>query len=146
MSLAVMVDDYSFPDTSFDYNIFSSWLEDHGFKPGCMIRESDLIPYCDMVLNIITDQRLKEELLHYVKTKKYPCSLFVATWYLIRLGHIDNAIFPVELRAERLINILPLSFKPYEDKAFEIIEATPFDNLGKKIENKYFEGREISSI
>ena len=37
-SLVVMVDDYSFPDPSFDYDQFSLWLGENGFKPNLMLK------------------------------------------------------------------------------------------------------------
>ncbi len=144
VSLVVMVDDYSFPDPSFDYASFTSWLAGEGFEPNIVLRESQLIPLCDEVLNLIEAISLKAEISDYIKTKKYPCSLFIASWYLLRLGYIKNPIFDGNLVANSLINILPLSFKPFEDKAFEIIEKTPFSTAVNKIENKYFDGRVVA--
>lgn len=141
ISFVVMVDDYSFPDPSFDYGSFTEWLKEQGFPPHLVIRESQLIPACDEVLKLIHDEKLKVQISDYIKTKKYPCSLFVATWYLIRLGCIKSQIFNKEYVSEKLINILPSSFKPFEDKAFEIIRSTPFNGGVDKVENKYFEGR-----
>jgi len=140
-SLVVMVDDYSFPDPSFNYFEFILWLTEKGFKPDLMIRESQLIPLCDEVLKLIKDNKLTEQISDYVRAKKYPCSLFVATWYLLRLGYISSPIFDSTLVAKKLINILPLSFKPFEDKAFDIIASTDFTNAVNQIEHKYFEGR-----
>lgn len=144
ISLVVMVDDYSFPDPSFNYETFTSWLKDRGFQPDLVIRESQLIPSCDELLMQINDERLKEQISDYVRTKKYPCSLFVATWYLLRLGHIKCSIVSGESISKKLINILPLSFKPFEDKAFEIIKSTKFSEALDSIENKYFEGRLVA--
>jgi len=139
-----MVDDYSFPDPSFDYEAFTGWLRDHGFEPDIILRESQLIPSCDEVLRLVNDEKLKEQIMDYVRAKKYPCSLFVATWYLLRLGHIQSPILSDRLVSEKLINILPLSFKPFEEKAFEIIRSTHFDDALSKIDNKYFEGRLVA--
>lgn len=68
-------------------------------------------------------------------------SLFIATLYLPRFGKIENSIFNNDLISRRLINIIPLSFQPFEDKAFEIIKSTRFYNSVDSIENRYFEGR-----
>ncbi len=144
LSLVVMVDDYSFPDPTFDYNAFSTWLAKHNLKPDILFRESQLIPVCDEVLSLVEDQKLKEELVDYIKAKKYPCSLFIAAWYLLRLGHVSFAGFPGELTAERLINILPESFKPFEEKGLQIIGATQFADAVKHIGYKFFEGRLIA--
>ncbi|MDB5259006.1 MAG: hypothetical protein JWO73_214 [Candidatus Taylorbacteria bacterium] len=144
ISLVVMVDDYSFPDPSFDYATFTEWLRGQGFQPDIVLRESQLMPSCDEVLHLIGADRLKNQIGDYVRAKKYPCSLFVAAWYLLRLGHIKNPIFPNESASKQLINILPISFKPFEDKAFEIIKATPFAAAVDQIENRYFEGRLVA--
>lgn len=143
ISLVVMVDDYSFPDPTFNYEVFTEWLEKQGFSADIILRESQLIECCDEVFLHIKNDNLKKEILSYIKTKKYPCSLFIATWYLLRLGFVKNKLFDITLTSEKLINILPLSFKPFEDKAFEIIRSTDFSIAIDKIENMYFEGREI---
>ncbi|MDP3962786.1 MAG: hypothetical protein Q8Q03_02895 [bacterium] len=138
ISLAVMVDDYSFPESSFDYVIFSKWLDDQGYKPDILIKESQLIPSCNEVLNLIQNKDMKSHVSDYVHTKKYPCSLFIATWYLLRLGCIKSPVVGNEFTAERLINILPLGFKEFEDRSFEIIRSTEFAGMVDRIENRYF--------
>ena len=57
------------------------------------------------------------------------------------LSFIPKTIFDKKLGSEKLINILPTSFKPFEDKALEIIEATQFNEVVANIKNEYFEGR-----
>lgn len=143
-SLVVLVDDYSFPDPTFDYGSFTKWLENHGHKPNVVMRESQLIPQCDQVLNLMSDGRLKGEIIEYIQSKKYPCSLFIASWYLVRLGKLEHPEFPKTEQSEKLINILPESFRPFEEKGLEIIKNTPHLQLLDNIENKYFEGRLIA--
>ena len=143
LSLSVMIDDYSFPDPNFDEEKFFAWLAENGHRPDVMIRESELIPVCDEVLRRIQNKKLKDEIVDYINKKKYPCSLFIASWYLVRLGYLGSPVFDEQFTAERLLNILPFSFKPFEEKAFEIIFATIFSDAAKKIKNKYFEGRQI---
>jgi len=142
-SLVVLVDDYSFPDPTFDYNVFSNWLSEHGHKPSVMMRESQLIPLCDQVLGLMKEGELKNEITSYIKSKKYPCSLFIASWYLLRLGKLQHAGFPENEYAKQLINILPESFRPFEVKGVEIIKTLYLD-LVEKIENKYFAGRSLT--
>lgn len=143
-SLVVMVDDYSFPDPSFDYDIFSKWLDNQGFKPEILFRESQLIPVCDEVLSILENEKLKSEITNYIKTKKYPCSLFIAAWYLLRLGKLTSPLFVKELIADELINILPESFKPFEDKGLEIISNTVYRDSVNNISYRFLKGRPIS--
>lgn len=141
LSLVVLVDDYSFPDPSFAYDAFLAWLGERGLRPDLVLRESQLIPSCDEVLRLVSDTKLREQISDYVRAKKYPCSLFIAAWYLIRLGCIESQIFPREKTATRLINILPESFKPFEEKALELIRTTPFAEAAEQIDCRYIEGR-----
>lgn len=143
-SLVVMVDDYSFPDPSFDYVGFADWLDSQGFKPDLLIRESQLIPLCDEVLSMVSNAKLKNQVTDYIKTKKYPCSLFIAAWYLLRLGKLTSPLLTEDLRASELVNILPESFKPFEDKGLEIIAATPYSECVSSIQYKFLPGRLIA--
>ena len=140
-SLVILVDDYSFPDPTFDYENFSLWLTEKGFKPDLIFRESQLIPLCDEVLKHLQDSKLRGQLADYIKAKKYPCSLFIAAWYLLRLGNLKFSSFPENLCAKELVNILPESFKPFEDKALEIMSRTDFSESVKLIKHHYIEGR-----
>lgn len=144
-SLVVMVDDYSFPDPTFDYESFLEWLSDQGFAPKLMIRESQLIPTCDAVLARMTESKLKTSVIDYIKVKgKYPCSLFIAAWYLLRLGGIESDIFPKDLQSISLINILPESFKPFEEKGIKIIESAGFGHFVENIQYRFLDGRIIA--
>jgi len=142
-SLVVMVDDYSFPDPTFDYDSFINWLGYNGYKPHLILRESQLIPLCDQVIKLVKDIKLKKELIAYIKIKKYPCSLFIAAWYLLRLGKLEYSVFPKQEYSENLINILAESFKPFEDRAIEILSATKYKDVVSNIKNIYISGREI---
>jgi hypothetical protein len=142
-SLVVLVDDYSFPDPSFNYDEFTLWLKDSGFSPDIVFRESQLIPLCDWVLSIVEDHKLKNELGEYIRSKKYPCSLFIAAWYLLRLGYLEDPSFNKKFYAKGLINILPESFKPFEEKALEIINASQFSEAKSQIGYSYIAGRLI---
>lgn len=137
-SLAVLVDDYSFSDRGFDYPAFVSWLAERGSAPDVLIRESRLVPLCDEVLGMIGDASLREELTAYVRAKKYPCSLFIAAWYLLRLGRLSHEDFPSAEYADRLVNILHERFRPFEERARAILQATPHADYLLRIENRYF--------
>lgn len=143
-SLVVMVDDYSFPDPSFSYSNFSKYMDQKGYHPDIILRESQLIPACDIVLGLLNDVDLKKGISKYIiSNKKYPCSLFIAAWYLLRLGKIESAIFDIGFSGKKLINILPESFEPFENKALDIIQATKYSDVISYIENRYFDGRII---
>jgi len=139
-SLVILFDDYSFPDPTFDYRKFALWLTKKGFKPNLIFRESQLIPLCNEVLHKLKNKKLSYQLENYIKTKKYPCSLFIAAWYLLRCGYLKHKSFNKKLYAKNLINILPISFKPFEDKAMEIIASTKFAGIEKRIKYHYIDG------
>jgi hypothetical protein len=145
VSLVVMVDDYSYPDPNFDYSSFVNHVEDSTkYIIDNLIRESELIKYCDIVLREINNPTLKSELTNWIMlNKKYPCSLFIATWYLIRLGKIEAELFGEDNTAEMLINILPSSFLKFENKGLEIIKSTKWAAFISSIQNIYIEGRSI---
>lgn len=142
----VMVDDYSFPDPTFDYKAFVDWLKGQGSEPDLIVRESQLIPACDEVLlKLLKNSKLQQDITEYIQNKKkYPCSLFIAAWYLIRLGYISSSIFPDSLVSETLINILPESFRPFEEKGLEIIKSAGFEAKIKDIHYKFLPGRLIA--
>jgi hypothetical protein len=137
ISLVVMVDDYSSPDPTFDYKAFEDWLEAEGYGPNLLIRESQLIPSCDEVLALVHDDKLRKQLTSYIRSKKYPCSLFIAAWYLLRLGRIQSSGVPDNFKAQRLINILPASFKSVEEKGLRIIGSTSHKDCVDLIQNQY---------
>lgn len=66
-SLVLMIDDYSFPDPTFDYGLLNIWLAENNSKPNVIIRESQLIPDCDKVLSLVNNEKLKNNLISYIK-------------------------------------------------------------------------------
>ncbi len=144
ISLVVLIDDYAFPDSSFDYDTFSGWLQEMGFTPDVMLRESQLVSLAEEVRWLIRDDELRDKISDFIKTKKYPCSLLTAAWYLLRLGYLSSPLFDTRYISRGLINILPLDFKPYEEKALEIIRSTKFSQAANQIQYRYFEGRLVA--
>lgn len=141
-SIAILIDDYSFPDPSFDYNAFHKWLDLDKYSVRTC-RESQLIPYCDNMLKLLPENERKR-LIDYIRVKKkYPCSLFIATWYLIRLGKIPSVLIPKEDTASKLLNVLPESFKEFEDEGIRLIATTKYSKAAKDILNLYIQGRKI---
>lgn len=138
-NLCVMVDDYTFPKENFDYAKLLEWMDAKGARPHFWLKESDLITAADEVIDLITDQDRKKSLKSYVAKKKYPCSLLIAAWYLARLGKLKTMPSAVTSTAERLINILPTRFDPFEVEAREILASTPFKDVLAHITNEYLE-------
>ena len=68
-SLVVLIDDYSFPDPTFNYHGFQGWLKEQGFRPDVMARESQLIPLCDHIINALEKPAVRDQICDYVRTK-----------------------------------------------------------------------------
>jgi hypothetical protein len=142
-NLCVMVDDYSFPETSlsFDYGRLFRWLAGQQAPPHFLIREGSLAAAADEVVRAIYSQKRQRALRSYIERKRYPCSLLTAAWYLARLGKLQTVPEPKILHARRLINILPGRFEPYECEARAILADTPYADVLHSITNSYVDLR-----
>jgi hypothetical protein len=138
-SLCVMLDNYTFPDREFDKDKFLGWLKSRGETPDIFINEGDLIPAAGEVIELVSPKRARS-LKKYIEEKKYPCSLFIATWYLARMGKLKSSPLEINKFSDKLINILHERLKPYEDEGREIILDTPFADVVNNISNVYFGG------
>jgi len=143
----ILIDDYSSPISfaNFDFSNFLNELRLRSAAPDTVILESALVPYCQKTLELVTDKKVRKDLTHYIRTRqKYPCSLFVASWYLMRLGafgkpNIASVIGDAtDLLADELVTILPESFVSPEAYALRIIRATEFSGYAEKINKIFF--------
>ena len=130
--LSVMVDDYSHnEDVAFDYDHLYGELYRTGLMPNLMIKESDLVWYNMWTLDRLPDTKLKRGLVDYIrKNDKHPCSLFTATWYLLRLGEMQFDFTRTKamhhfswVPSNKLVNVLPADSMPSEKKARSILKA-----------------------
>lgn len=119
----IMVDDYSPEDgSSFNYTEFESKLKEYYGSPDVIILESDLVNTNMYVIDLMKDNSLKRQLLSNIeRNERHPCSLFITSWYLIRLGLIEND-FNISPCID-LINILDSRFKEPENNAKKIISS-----------------------
>lgn len=137
--LVIMVDDYSHGEVNkFDYRAFDLYLKNRQAIPKVIINESDLLPVNLRVIDELPNGKIKRIYTDYIAKGKHPCSLFIASWYLVRLGymHLHNTnISP----GDRLINILPVSFIDAEQKASKILRQLDIPYY-KAISNIYVNG------
>ncbi|MEV6280173.1 hypothetical protein [Nocardia sp. NPDC051832] len=149
-SRIVLIDDYStgIPVDEFGLNEFLQHLSENLAQPDAVVLESELLGYCPIVLDLIDDKKMKRGLESYHRTKgTYPCSLMVATWYLLRLGAFGRpeieCIYgtPGKLFTDTLVSILPEYFVSPETYAKRIIEAAGHSALLDRIEHVYFQHR-----
>jgi hypothetical protein len=146
-SRLILIDDYS-PAVSFnrfDFDSFFKNLKKLNALPDVVVMESEIAKCCEITLGLISDNRLKRQLEKYVESrKKYPCSLLIASWYLLRLGAFGQDSMKVvygnslKIFSDRIITILPDSFQTPENNASEIIKSTKFKDLDSKIERIFF--------
>jgi hypothetical protein len=94
---------------------------------------------------LITSTRLKKKLYSYYKSRsKYPCSLFVAAWHLLRLRALGTPYIECvsgsseHLYTDKIITILSDSHMTSERHALEIIESTNHAALRSDIQHVFF--------
>lgn len=146
VSRTVLIDDYS-PNISIERFAFDSFIKNlnrHQAAPDAIVRESSLIPYCQRLIRAIRQPRIRKELERYLQnSQQYPCSLFIASWYLLRLGFFGRPRIPCmigasdDLLSREIVNVVPDYFRPAEEKALEIITDVD-ESLLSKISHKYF--------
>ena len=136
----VMIDDYS-PggDNGFDYDLFLKRLAQKAApRESAIIRESDLLAVNEQVLTAMRDRRLRRKLVRYIARHdgKHPCSLFIAAWYLVRLGILPDPTGRIDT-AHNLINILPVRFEEQETAARKIILSVASQEILDRVLNIY---------
>ncbi len=134
-SLVALVDDTTHENPDYDFDNYARWLHTNGFEPDSVAHESAIRPASDQLLNAIDFTKLNSETASALQSEnKYTSQLFIAAWCLLRLGYIEDNSFDKSLQAEKLVNVLPLSFKEGEEQSLDIIRATPFAEAVDKIE------------
>lgn len=141
----VMIDDYSPDYGDLDYDEFIEFLSDNDAEPDVVITESSLVPHSLNLIDMLVDKKKKRELQRYInKNGKVPCSLFIATWYMIRLGKLDHdGIIPIkgnidDVVGDEVLTILPESFVTPESRADSIIRAVGDEAITGMITRDFF--------
>ena len=133
----VMIDDYSpIKEDKFDYGLFYEKLNEYHGYPNVLIRESELFDTNLKVIDLMKNNSLKKQLVGNIeKNGRHTCSLFISSWYMIRLGLIDNdfGISP----CRKLINILDEKHSASERNAKQIISNVFGKITLNRIQNIY---------
>ncbi|HEY9713120.1 MAG TPA: hypothetical protein V6C72_06600 [Chroococcales cyanobacterium] len=149
----ILIDDYSPPVESrtLQYGEFLGQLADRGASPDVMVEESALAPYCERVIDALPEGRFRRSLLRLIESRqKYPCSLFVAAWYMLRLGAFGepnlNCVMgsACQLQTDEILNILPDKFEKAEGLALDIIRETESHRLVELIRSDFFSDKNDS--
>jgi hypothetical protein len=142
----VLIDDYNPEKCSLDNKKFLERLGNLGPKPDFVGFESRLYPDKDFILKEMSSKKRREYENYIEKSKKIPCSLFIAIWYLKRLGFIktrNEELIPLNKKnkpfvAKNIITILPEEYRDVEKKGLKIIESTRFNNCLNNISDIFF--------
>ena len=147
-SSLVLVDDYNATERILDVQELVNFFQEKGARPDFVAYESKLTTAAQKVLDMSHGSEKKLAHSFYATNGKLPCSLFIATWYLIRLGKIeveeDFIDWDLSLRsefetAEKLINILPDYYKGVEKRAMKLLQEGPYADVVSLIDNQYFD-------
>lgn len=122
-----------------------SYLGSQDMLPDFWAYEGDMVDNAKALLATIPESKLKRNYQKYIESHgKYPCSLLTASWYLTRLGRFDMSAIkstnPLTSYAvaHRLFNLLPEDYKPVEDRARQIILASPFAADADRIQDFFY--------
>lgn len=145
-TLTVLIDDYNPTRHRLDTKDFLDKLKELGYKPDFVGFESRLSPEKDFLLKEMSPKKRREYQNYIAKSGKIPCSLFIAIWYLKRLGFIKTRGEEVislnkknkPFTAKKLITILPQKYQAVERKGQKIIESTKFKNCLENISDIFF--------
>ncbi len=142
----LLIDDYNPLTQQLTAKDILSYLDEQGMPPDYWAYEKDLLPHAKKLLALITSPRLKKNYHNYIiKNKKYPCSLLVATWYLVRLGKLGRPDMikttpgsPPYEPSTRLLNILPADYRGVEKRALDIIRRSKFSQEVHQIQDLFY--------
>jgi len=138
----VLIDNYNPVDHILDIDSFLKEMQGASAEPLFVGFEADLAYLVDEVL-FNTKPKISKGYARWIASRgKIPCSLFIAIWYLIRLGVIEfnqkwhEKEFPI---AEKVITILPSIFKEVESKGLNIIKNSNYAQYAGNIETSFFD-------
>jgi hypothetical protein len=140
-SLAVLIDDYNPAVNTLDTSDFVRSLAAHGAAPDHVVLESSIAPIAQEFLRSVSRRERRSLERHAESRGRMPCALLLAAWHLIRLGAPVSA--PVAAAGwppagDESLTILPARFAPVEDRALEIIDASPYRDFATRVRHSFF--------
>ncbi len=144
--VCVLLDNYNVKQCISTADEVIDQIESKGVKVDYWAYEKDLITYANRVIEAVQSTKLKNQYRKYIeKNNKYPCSLLTATWYLLRMGVIDDPDGIIHYSNDSkiqpnsaVVNILPNYFAPVESKARKIVLSVLGIGHDSRITNQYF--------
>lgn len=138
--LVVWIDEYHPKVSNLIITDYLDFLDSKDVLPHYVVFEGDLKPLAYRLLYSIP-QKQRKDLCKWIDGKeKMPCSLLTATWYLARLGAFKEEFKKVAIGAhtipfcgDEILTVLPESYKANENRALELIQASPWAHLVGRI-------------
>jgi hypothetical protein len=146
----VFIDDYNSKKTITSSEEVLKFLADQGVEPKFWAYEGDLVVNAEKLLSMLTNNKLRDQYFKYIqKHNKYPCSLLAASWYLTRLGRLDPTGVIKSSKgqvsdftpADRLINILPRSYRSTEERILKLICNSEFSHDVNIIQDLFYDSK-----
>jgi hypothetical protein len=142
----ILIDNYNPKQHTLKKDDVIDYMKDQKIDLNFWAYEKDMIANAELLLSSLKSNKLLKGYRKYIgNTKKYPCSLLTAAWYLTRLGYIDSSNLIKSIKQEveykpasRLFNILPNEYKIIEAKAKELINNSYHSEAVDKIQNFYY--------
>lgn len=123
-------------------------LADSDLVPHTIIRESALTALMPDFLDMISSSSAKRSVKRWHrKTDKWPCSALIAAWYLFRLGlgpYRNSELCDIHGRclvsghASVVVNVLNAVHRESEDRAYDLIAATPWPEAIDRIVTVFY--------
>lgn len=142
----VLIDNYNPTKATITAAEILRYLKKQGVAPDYWAFEKDMVKDANILLDQITNNRLKRNYLRYIEQhNKYPCSLLTAVWYLKRLGYIEigNSIRQYSAKkpyepTSYLLNVLPHDYSQTEARSFNIIKHSAQSEAIFKIQDIFY--------
>lgn len=98
-----------------------------------VMRESMLNDLADSVYSEMRTRFSSEDEEEIKSESGYSSPFYIAVWTLLRLGYLSHPDFPAEQVSERIINILPESFREGEEKSLALVRKSQFPEAADKV-------------
>lgn len=102
-----------------------------------VMRESALNDLSDKVYEQLKQTSHTEVIEKYKNGDRYTSPFYIAIWSLLRLGYLEHPEFPKDYVGEKIINILPESWRTGEEESMAILARTQYSTAQDRVDYIY---------